>query len=175
MLTHKGSASLIFIIGILFIAVISSAGFYFYQSNKNKPATQPTESLKLDKALPESSPSTDFPLLQLDTTQKIELESDNYGKFIVSNNLQGDSQIISIKKLNGEIITDDLIGKNYEVILNNLSRLGLKGSGMIGYSVKSGPDDSVIILEINPADGSKFETEIDLNTGQIIETSFIKK
>lgn len=102
-------------------------------------------------------------------------EIESNGRYIISTNIMGDKQTISIKKLNGEIITPDVIELNYDAILNNLRKLGLTGSGMIGYSLGLGSSESSFVLDIKPADGSVFAVEVDTSTGKIKESTFIKK
>jgi len=102
-------------------------------------------------------------------------EIEKHSQHLVSTNILGDRQTISIKKINGEIVTPDVIELNYDAILNNLRKLGLKGSGMIGYALGLGSSESTFVLDIQPADGSMFAVDVDTSTGIIKESTFIKK
>ena len=79
---------------------------------------------------------------------------------------------ISIQDKSAKVLVEDVISINNDSIWTNMEKLGLKGKGMIGYSVKEWKNNSTFILQMSPASGDEFEVEVNASTGKIDETTF---
>ena len=77
-----------------------------------------------------------------------------------------------VKSLTGNIITDDILIPNWDVYLANMQKLGSQGEGMIGFDVKSWPSNTVVLLQIRGANGEEYETQVDVVTGKVLESTF---
>lgn len=94
------------------------------------------------------------------------------GSFVVTEEAQGDYQMITIKNKDGDIVTNDLVKLNSDIISANMRKLGLIGSGQVGYHFKEWIDDETFTFSIFVANGWEFETKVDAKTGKVDESSF---
>lgn len=101
----------------------------------------------------------------------IEKKDSPDGKYTVIHGGVPDINIITIKDKNGGIINGDRLSINRDVD-DNLGKYGLTAGG--GYFIKDWKNNSTFILQIIVPTGDRFETEVDVTTGKIIESSFKK-
>lgn len=83
-----------------------------------------------------------------------------------------DINIITIKDKNGNILHDDVMFEYREIIWVSMESFGLKGRGQVGYTIKEWMSNSILILQINPASGDRFEVELNALTGKLDTSTF---
>lgn len=164
-MNQKGFSQPIIVLGIIILVLVIGGVYYSSQQQKqqivdsSKSTQQPT---------PSSIPSI--------TSQEeiIDKSTSPDNSYVVIKSRLGDQLKLTIQDKNGNTTTEDVIDINNEVIKSNLARLGLKGSGMVGYSVKDWRNSSMFILQITPANGEEYEVNVDASTGKVDESSFNK-
>lgn len=96
------------------------------------------------------------------------------GQYVAIKGQVPDINVITIKGKDGKVIYENIVENNQDGIWSNMEKLGLKGRGQVGYSIKEWRNNTIFILQIFPANGDEFETEVDVTTGKIVDLSFTK-
>lgn len=94
------------------------------------------------------------------------------GQYIAIKGQIPDFNVITIKDKDGKIVYENIIEINQDLIWSNMEKLGLKGKGQVGYSIKEWKNNSIFVLQVSPASGDEFEVEVAAATGKIDELTF---
>lgn len=147
-MTQKGQIQVLII--ALVVGLLAIGGYLVYQNQpKPAPSSQPTTQ-------PSSSPSDE-------TTNKVSRS----GTYIITENMLGDYNKISITDSQGNIIIDDLVAKNEKEIGYNV-----KFRCQCGTSFKEWVSDSQFIIKIVNGGGEEYEYIVEAKTGTVNEATF---
>lgn len=144
---QKGLVPILIVLILAFLV----GGYLVYQKQP-KPTSSPQPTTQ-----PSSSPA-------YETTNKKVSPS---GTYIVTENMLGDYNKISITDNQGNIIIDDLVAKNEKEIGYNV-----KFKCQCGTSFKEWVSDSQFIIKIVNGGGEEYEYIVEAKTGTVNEATF---
>lgn len=151
------------LIVILIAAVVG--GYFIYKNSQTKTPALPTT-----YSTPQPSPSP----VESNPVSYDHRVTDNQtispgGSYIVTEQFSADTRWIIVKDKQGNIITDDLITKNYKEIGYNE-----KFMCQCGTKFKQWIDDISFSISIINGAGEEYEYLVDAKTGKVGEDSFKK-
>lgn len=157
-------------IPILIVILLATlvGGYFLYKNSQTKIPAPTAQTTTYSTPQPSPSPVEANPVSYDHRVTDNQTSSPN-NSYIITEQYSADTRWIIIKDQQGNIVTDDLITKNYKEIGYNT-----KFMCQCGTSFKQWINNTTFSIKIVNGGGEEYEYIVDAKTGKVDESSFKK-